>query len=168
MHWMEATLTPDETGALVRDVVGPSRELCNGAVINAPAVLDAPSTTLRVRLSDQTCNVDVPALGMDGERAGLSRAGAILLRQIEHANQALANIKSPTVRPLAPARITLAVEPGEAFDQTMEWPFPSVAIADGVTVSGPDAAAVLAAAAMPISVKDATGAYYVVALPALP
>ena len=168
MRWMEARLTPDETSALVRDVVGPNRELCNGATIDAPAVLDAPSTMLRVQLSDQTCTVDVPALGIDGERAGLSRAGAILLRQIEHANQALANLNSPTARPLAPARITLAVEPGQAFDQTIEWPFPSVAIADGVTVSGPDAAAVLAAAAMPISVRDASGAYYVVALPVLP
>jgi hypothetical protein len=168
MHWMEALLTADETSALVRAVVGPNKELCNGAVINAPAVLDAPSTTLRVRLSDQTCQADVPALGVDGERAGLTRDGAILLRQIQQASQALANLSSPTARPFAPARITLAVEPGQAFDQTIEWPFPAVAIKDGVVVSGPEAAAVLAAAALPISVKDATGAYYVVALPVLP
>jgi hypothetical protein len=168
MRWMEARLTAAETSALVRDVVGPNREFCNGATINAPAILDAPSTTLRVQLSDQTCQANVPALGMDGERAGLSRDGAILLRQIEHANQALASLNSPTARPLAPAQVTLAVEPGEAFDQTIEWAFPAVAIQDGATISGPDAAAVLAAAPMPISVKDASGAYYVVALPVLP
>lgn len=168
MSWMELKLAPIEMEALLKDILGPNKELCDAAEIPSPPVSDVPATVLTVQLNDLKCQATVPALGMEGTREGITPAGVTLLKQAEHADKALETIQTQTAKPFVPDSVILAAEPSQEHEMTVEWPVKSVAIKDGATVSGPDAAAVLQAAAMPFSAKSADGTYEVVALPVLP
>ncbi|HYF63766.1 MAG TPA: hypothetical protein VD886_13180 [Herpetosiphonaceae bacterium] len=169
MQWQETTFAPAELRALLLDVLGPKDELCTQATIPTAPVADAGDSTITVNLLARTCGATVDAVFAGAEqREGITPAGATLLAQMQHADEALQNVERQAAKAFTPEAVTVyTMESGESPD-AIAWPLAADSLRDGNVIKGADAVALLEKVSTPKNFSVDGKYVMAVAVPILP
>jgi hypothetical protein len=169
MQWQETKLAPAEMRALLLDVLGPKDELCTQASVPMAPVADAGDTTITVNLLSRTCGATIDAaFAPADQRQGINAAGATLLAQFQHADEALQNVERQAGTPFKPEAVTLSTMEGSETPDSLAWPLAPDALRNGNVIKGAEALTLLEQASTPKTFKVNDTYVLAVAVPILP
>jgi hypothetical protein len=169
MQWQETKLAPAELRALLLDVLGPRDELCTQASVPMAPVADAGDTTITVNLLSRSCGATIDALFAPADqRQGINAAGATLLAQMQHAEEALLNVERQAATPFKPEAVTLSTMDGSETPDSLAWPLAPDTLRNGNVIKGAEALTLLEQASTPKTFKVNDTYVLAVAVPILP
>jgi hypothetical protein len=169
MQWHETKFAPAELRALLLDVLGPKDELCTQASVPMAPVADAGDTTITVNLSSRTCGATIDAaFAPADQRQGITAAGATLLAQFQHADEALNNVERQAGTPFKPEAVTISTMEGSETPDALAWPLAPDVLRNGNVIKGAEALTLLEQASTPKTFKIDGTYVLAVAVPILP